>query len=236
MSYGIDYALPAAEAPAEARAAFIRRTYGHVAGAIVAFVCIAGVLLNLPGIDSALMAFFGLGRMSWLIVLGAFMAVSWLAERWAQSDVSPGTQYAGLGLYVLAEALIFLPILWVATTFPKFEGVVTQAGLMTLMVAGGLTMAVLITKKDFSFLRTGLIIFSWVAFGLILVAVLFGFNLGTWFSLAMVGFASACIIYQTSNILHHYRTDQHVAAALALFASIALLFWYILQLFMRSRD
>ena len=29
---------------------------------------------------------------------------------------------------------------------------------------------------------------------------------------------------------------QHVAASLALFASVALLFWYILRLFMSSRD
>ena len=54
----------------------------------------------------------------------------------------------------------------------------------------------------------------------------------------MVVFACGYILYYTSNILHHYRTDQYVAAALALFASVALLFWYVLQIFMSlsSRD
>ena len=49
---------------------------------------------------------------------------------------------------------------------------------------------------------------------------------------AMIGFASMYILYETSNVLHRYRTDQYVAAALALFAAVALLFWYILRLLM----
>ena len=62
--------------------------------------------------------------------------------------------------------------------------------------------------------------------------MLFNFQLGVWFSGAMIGFASMYILYETSNVLHRYRTDQYVAAALALFAAVALLFWYILRLMM----
>ena len=51
----------------------------------------------------------------------------------------------------------------------------------------------------------------------------------------MIGFAGAAILYDTSNILHHYPQDKYVAASLQLFASIALMFWYGLQFFM-SRD
>ena len=57
-------------------------------------------------------------------------------------------------------------------------------------------------------------------------------SLGLWFSAAMVVFAGAAILHQTSNIIHHYRPDQHVAASLGLFASVALLFWYVLQVLM----
>lgn len=74
-----------------------------------------------------------------------------------------------------------------------------------------------------------------IAFGLIVVSVLFGFSLGTIFAGAMALLASGSILYTTSNILHHYRTDQSVSAALSLFASVALLFYYILMIFM-SRD
>ncbi len=83
---------------------------------------------------------------------------------------------------------------------------------------------------DFSFLRGALTIGSFVALGLIVASILFGFTLGLLFSLAMVVFAAGAILYQTSNVLRHYRTDQHVAAALALFAAVALLFWYVLRI------
>ena len=99
-----------------------------------------------------------------------------------------------------------------------------------------LTAAVFITKRDYSFLSTALCVGGWVALGLIAASLIFGFSLGLLFSFGMVALASGYIIYYTSNVLHHYRTDQHVAAALALFAAVALLFWYILQIVMRSRD
>jgi FtsH-binding integral membrane protein len=51
----------------------------------------------------------------------------------------------------------------------------------------------------------------------------------------MIGLAGAAVLYDTSNILHHYPKDKYVAASLALFASIAMMFWYVLRLFM-SRD
>ena len=66
--------------------------------------------------------------------------------------------------------------------------------------------------------------------------MLFGYNVGNWFAFAMVALASVSIFYSTSNVLHRYRTDQHVAASLSLFASVVLLFWYIVQiLLLQSR-
>ncbi len=235
MSFAMEYPMIAAEASESARVTFIRRTYGHLTGAVVAFALIEAVLLNLPGIDGALEKFFRSG-VSWLLVLGGFMVVSWIADRWARSDTSQGMQYAGLGLYVLAEAAIFLPLLWYADRFFGHEHVIAQAGIVTLTTFAGLTIGVFVTKKDFSFLRTALYVGGMVAFGLILASIFFGFGLGLVFCVAMVAFACAAILYHTSNVLHHYRTDQHVAAALTLFASVALLFWYVLQIFMRSRD
>jgi FtsH-binding integral membrane protein len=73
------------------------------------------------------------------------------------------------------------------------------------------------------------------ATGLIVCAILFNFALGPIFIYAMIALACASILYNTSEILHNYRTTQYVAAALGLFASVILLFWYVLQLFM-SRD
>ena len=76
---------------------------------------------------------------------------------------------------------------------------------------------------------------GFAALGFIVASALFGFSLGNVFAFVMVAFAGSSILYQTSNVLHRFRTDQHVAASLTLFASVALLFWYILTIFTNSR-
>jgi FtsH-binding integral membrane protein len=140
----------------------------------------------------------------------------------------------GLGLYTVAESIIFLPILVIADL--QYPGVITQAAIMTGVLFAGLTAIVFITRHDFSFLGPILTIAGMVAIGVIVCSILFGFDLGTLFSGIMILFAAGAILYDTSNIMHRYRTDQHVAASLSLFASVALLFWYILRLFMSLRD
>ena len=77
---------------------------------------------------------------------------------------------------------------------------------------------------------------SLLAVGAVFANLFFGFGLGVWFSAAMIGLMSGYILYDTSNVLHHYRTDQHVAASLALFASVATLFWYVIRLLMSVSD
>ena len=114
-------------------------------------------------------------------------------------------------------------------------GVIPAATVTTLAIFGVLTGFVFITRKDFSFLGSFLAVVMISAVVLIGASIFLGFNLGIWFVWAMILAACAYILYDTSNVLHHYRTDQYVAAALALFASVALLFWYVIQIFM-SRD
>ena len=232
MSYAMEHPI-AIRAQESARATFIRRTYGHLAGAILAFTAIEFVIFGalLPTVESRMQLFQTLFsiRYSWLLLVGAFVGVGWLANAWAQSNVSRGLQYAGLGLYVLAEALIFVPLLCIATSLAD-PTIIPTAGIMTLAMFGGLTASVFITGKDYSFLGPVLSIGGLIALGLIIAACLFGFTLGLVFSFAMVALVSGYIIYDTSNVLHHYRTDQYVAASLALFASVALLFYYILMI------
>jgi len=231
MSYAMEYQEQriAAEASADARAAFIRRTYGHLALAVLAFVGVEAFLLSvLPA--EVILSLFG-SRMSWLVVFLGFIGVSWLANAWAQSDTSRALQYVGLGLFVVAEAVIFLPILYVAANFYAPD-LIPKAGMLTLAVFAGLTFVAFTTRHDFSYLGTTLRLGSMVLLGVILVGVFFGGGTGLWTAFAAVALASGFILYDTSNILHRYRTDQHVAASLALFASIALLFIWILRILM----
>lgn len=223
----------AIQADAEERSDFITKTYLHLAGAIGLFVILEAILLHLPGIDQLVNMMIG-GRYSWLIVLGAFMGVSYLANGWAQSATSKNTQYMGLGLYVFAESIIFVPLLYIANLYAP--GVIFSAAVATVGLFAVMTAIVFFTRKDFSFLRTILAFGGFAALGFIVIAILFQFNPGPIFTYLMIAFACSYILYDTSNVLHHYRIGQHVAAALALFASVALLFWYILQLFLSRRN
>lgn len=227
----------AAEALPEERARFIRKTYLHLAAAILAFVGLEAYLFA-SGIANTIISVFQIGGgMSWLLVLGAFMGVAWLAGNWANSQTSKPLQYLGLLLYVIAEAIIFVPLLFKIALFSSNPAdVIIKAGIVTLGLFLGITSVVFLTRTDFSFLGPIIAIGGFVALGFIVASILFGFSLGSLFAFVMVAFAGTAILYETSNVLHRYHTTQHVAASLTLFASIALLFWYILSIFGSSDD
>ena len=228
----MSYTDVAANANVDARAAFLQKTYLHLLGAILAFVAIQAVIHVL--FEDQIRPLVGamVGGYGWLVVLGAFMLVSFVADRWAHSQTSRSMQYLGLSLYVIAESIIFIPLLYMVTHIEGCEHVLPVAGMITGIVFGGLTVVVFVTRTDFSFLKWGLVALSFIALGLIVAAIVLNFSLGLWFTVAMVTLACGIILYNTSNVLHHYHTEQHVAASLALFASIALLFWYVIQLVM----
>ena len=223
--------IPVSQLGVDVRSAFITRTYSHLLGAILAFTMLEVYLFETGMAESIARVLLG---GSWLIVLGGFMIVSWIATRVAHSSQSQGAQYGVLGLFIVAEAVIFTPMLYLANTYAP--GVIENAATVTLIGFVGLTMVAYQTRKDFSFLG-GLL--RWAMIGallLIVSSVLFGFQLGTLFTVLMIVVAGAAILYDTSNVLHHYPADRHVGAALQLFASVALLFWYVLQFFMSSDD
>jgi len=47
--------------------------------------------------------------------------------------------------------------------------------------------------------------------------------------------AGGSILHDTSKVLHTYPEDRYVGAALQLFAGVALMFWYVMRLFLSSR-
>lgn len=211
------------------RAGFIRRTYLHLGGAILAFAGVETLLVQ-SGIAESFVHLLSGSMWMWLVVMGLFMAVSYVADNWAHSAISKEMQYAGLGLFVLAEAIVFMPLIYMALS--KAPDVLSHAALLTLMLVGGLTFTAFTTRKNFSFLGSIISIGGWIALGVILTSILFGFTLGAVFSGIMIVFAAASVLYTTSNIIHEYNTQQHVAASLSLFSGVGLMFWYIVQFLM----
>ena len=229
MNDNVNYLAPVAELSAEDRSSFVWKCYAHVVGAILAFAAIE-VYLFTSGISAAIAQTM---LQNWWIVFGAFILGGWGATHVAHRVESTQAQYAAFAFFIVLEALIFAPLLFIA--YMMEPGIIDSAAGVTVLGCVGLIATAMITGKDFSFLR-GLL--TWV-FMLAMVAIIssfiFGFQLGTWFSVAMIGFAGAAVLYDTSNILHHYPQDKYVAASMQLFASIAMMFWYVLQLFM-NRD
>ncbi|SFH90904.1 Bax inhibitor-1/YccA family protein [Halpernia frigidisoli] len=213
------------------RAEFYKKTYMHVALAILAFMVVESLLLKyIP--DELIMKMLG-GRFIWLGILGLFWLGSYVSEKWTLSQ-DKNVQYAGLGFYVILESVIFLPLIFIATRYAGLE-IIQQAGLITVALFAGLTAVVFMTNTDFSFLRTAITVGGFVALGLIVAGAIFGFNLGLWFSVGMVILASGAILYQTSKLKDTYSTDQYVGASLLLFSSIMLLFWYVLRILMSRK-
>ena len=234
-NYTTTFGQSAADALPEQRASFIRKTYLLLAAAILAFIVVEGFLFATGAADMIASVIFGGGAIGWLLVLGLFMGISFLANRWATSETSKLTQFLGLGIFIIAEAVIFVPLIWVSAYYSGDASVLVKAGITTLGLFLGITATVFLTRSDFSFLGPILAIGGFAALGFIVASALFGFSLGSVFAFVMVGFAGTAILYETSNVLHRFNPNQHVAASLALFASVALLFWYILSIF-SSRD
>ncbi|MBE9032721.1 Bax inhibitor-1/YccA family protein [filamentous cyanobacterium LEGE 11480] len=225
--------LSVAQVQPSERALFIRKTYTHVAAAVAIFTLLEMFFFS-TGIADTIAQFFMGSRFMWLGVIGGFALLGWMARSLA-AKAEQSMQYIGFGIYILAQAIIFIPLLFMAVRYSNPD-VLPAAAIMTLALFGGLTAIVLTTKKDFSFLGGFLKIGSFIVLGLIVAsAFIGGLSLGIWFSAAMILFAGAAILYDTSKVLHNYRTDQHVGASIEIFGSLALLFWYVLKFAMEMQ-
>ena len=214
----------------DTRAEFITKTYLHLSGAIAGFVALIYVFMQ----NTASVEFL----MQWpIVMIGGFLVGGWLASSLAHRVESLPLQYLCLAGYTALEAFLFTPLIYIALRYTgDGAGVLTGAAVTTLFAFAGLTMIAFTTRKDFSFLGGLLRFVGLCAIVAIVGGLIFGYTLGLWFTVAMIVFAGAAILYDTSNIIHHYPKDRYVAASLQLFSSVTLLFWYVLRLFIASDD
>ena len=230
------------EAPASDRVAFFKRTYLHVAGAFAAF----GALLYaffVTDVARSIMQGFGsimssMGGFGILVVMLMFWGGTYVAQKMAENRASRPSQYLGLGLYVVLEAIIFVPLIVMVAI--KTDGnpgeILIPACAVTAALVVGLTVAVFTMGIDFSFLRVAIVIGSVCALGIILVAAFTDSQLGNWFSNIMILLMATVILYQTQVIKDSCETDQHVLAAFILFSAFVTLLFYVIRLFSGRRD
>lgn len=229
------------------RVAFLRKTYGLLGIALVGFAVLTAGMMRFATATSLHFSEWAFtGQLHWLLVIGLFMVVGFIARRLAMSEASRGLQLFGLGIFVAAEALLLQPLLWVlifrfgnhamlssgVLLSGQAGAILMQAVVITLAIFIGLTLTVFITKKDFSFLGGILTIASFAVLGVILASMLFGFSLGALFCGVVILIMAGYILYQTSLVMSVFPPTAYVAGALMLFSTIATLFWYVLQLLM----
>ena len=210
--------------------AFLRATYTHLLYAVIAFIAVEYVLFK-TGIALVLAPIM---TSNWLIVIGGFMLLGFITRYFTQQKSTITMQYVEMAVTVILQAIIFIPLLVYAVYFTDVT-VLSNAALISLVIFGTMTAIVAYTGKDFSFMGPLLAIIGIAALIAIVGSIVFGVSLGFYFALAMVVFAAAVVLYETSKVLHHYKEGQYVAAATALFASVAMLFYYVLATLV-SRD
>jgi uncharacterized protein len=212
------------------RSAFMSRVYTRLVAGVAAFVLLETFLFT-SGLAYAITQF--VFSTSWLLILGGFMIVSWLANSVAMRATSPGSQWGGYLLLVAANAVIFAPLLVLAEL--QVPGVIVAAG--QYAIGGFIVLSVIAVRsaRDFTWLGASLKWFGLLALAAIVLSVLFGFSLGTWFSLGMIGFAGAAILHDTQTILRDVPPGRETVAAMTLFSGLALMFWYLVRFFMDRR-
>lgn len=213
--------------PNEQRA-FLIATYKTLGIAILGFAALCTLFLMSGLSRSAAVLLSQSGQYAWLAVMGGFMVIAWFATNVADSSDDPTKQKLALAAYVVGQSLIFMPLMGLAQLLAPEA--ISSAALVTVLLVAGLTYTAFTSKTDFSFMGSFLKVGGFVALGTIVASIIFGFTLGVWFSGLMILFAGGCVLYDTGRIIHSYPRNRPVGAALHLFASIALMFWYVLQL------
>ncbi|HEY6038473.1 MAG TPA: Bax inhibitor-1 family protein [Kofleriaceae bacterium] len=232
------------------RVNFLRKTYSILSVALIAFAALtAGIITYAPTTSLRFSAWAFGGNLNWLLVLGLFMVVGYVAQRLAMSETSRGLQYVGLGVGVIAQSILLQPLIWVlmykfgshgiahggyvvADMTGQAATILGEAVVITLAIFIGLTLTVFITKKDFTFMRGALMMGTFALLGIILASMVFGFHLGIVFLAFGILLMGGYILYQTSLVMSAFPPTGYVAAALMLFSTIATLFWYVLQMLM----
>jgi len=217
---------------------FYKKTYITAGLSFLAWIFI---VLGLFDTGIAIDIVYGMGKISWLLVIGIFWGASYIGERLTTAKEKE-MQFLGLGIYVAAYAVIFLPLISIVIEYSygswrmAMDNVLIPAFISTFTVFAALTVTVFATKTDFSFLRTFVIFGSFFALGAIIIFSVSGAHAGSWFAIAMIILMSATILYQTDQIKTKFDTTQHIGAGAMIFASFMVLLWYIIRLFISRSD
>lgn len=214
----------------EERSLFIRKTYLHLALAIALFVLLEIFLLSVGFGQKIIDVLLVSGWWSILFLLAFivfFLIFFVIAKELVNSDSSK-SQYFGFGLYIFADATIITPLLTLLKNRYD-DGLILEIGILTFGLFLGITAVAFLSRKDFSFLLPILVVGLFTGICFTIAGMAFGFSFRSIFAFILVILAGGWILYETSNILHHYRINQYIAASIILFHSVGGLFRTVMR-------
>jgi FtsH-binding integral membrane protein len=203
---------------------FLVKTYAHLFLGISLFFAFGYLLFTLKvGIlVSSLLS----GTLTAFIGFGLFILASTTAQSFAMRQSSKPIQYLALAIYAFVEAIFFSPLFLIAVA----TKLLIPAIGITAAIFGVLTAIVMITGKDFSFLKSILFYVGFAVFGVIILGFFFpALVTGIGFAAFMIVFAGAYILYDTSRVLRDMDKTNYIGASVSLLASFILLLWYVIR-------
>jgi FtsH-binding integral membrane protein len=228
--YALQDRVTASAAPVAERATFLKRVYGLVLAGVLSFAATLWAAGNLAPVTDAMMGLWRMtsGRYGTLVYYGILIGAFWGVHAVARS--SPLNLIAFFGLTVLLGLFTAPMVLSVAARDPS---TLNTAAATTALVFTGLTAIVVLSGKDFAFLRSALLLAGWGMFVYLIAGAIWGFAPSMGFTVAGVLLFAGYILYDTSNVLRRYPTDMAVSAAVELFTDVVYLFQWILSLLSR---
>jgi FtsH-binding integral membrane protein len=223
--WGSLQAQSAAEATVAERMGFIRKVYAlFFLGTLFA---IGGVALGMsyePLYEYARAHPF----IMMLVMLGAVMGATAVRH-------VPVVNVLALFGFTTFTGIVISPLMYAVSLYNPAS--IWQAGALTVGIFGGLTAYVFISKRDFSFLRgmlwTGLIIM--IIGGLLNVFLVGSSALGFGLAAATLLLFSGYVLYDTSNIMRRYPTNEYIAGALDLYLDAFNIFLALIRLLNAGR-
>lgn len=214
-----------AEASLSERLAFIRKVYSLFFASIL--FAIGGVMIGFMNPD-LMIAVVENRLIVLLLLIGGVIGAQ--AVRHVK-----GVNLVAFFAFTTMTGVIISPLLfWASQVNPAS---IFQAGVLTVGIFGGLTAYVFITKKDFSFMRgmltVGLIIIVLAS----LTNVFFVGSFGLQFAVAIGALLlfSGFVLYDTSNIIRRYPTNEYIAGAMDLYLDAFNIFLALIRILNAGR-
>ncbi|RTR04998.1 Bax inhibitor-1/YccA family protein [Halomonas nitroreducens] len=194
----------------------LRNTYGLLAMTLLFSAVTAGAAMAL-----------GIQQMNILVFFIGAYGLMFLVHKTANSAAGLLATFAFTGFMGFTLG----PILSAYLTLPNGAQLIMTALGLTGLTFFGLSAVALVTRKDFSFLANFLMAGAIVLVLAMVAALVFQIpTLSLMVSAGFVLFASAAILYQTSEIVHRAGETNYILATITLYVSIYNLFVSLLSL------